>query len=155
MHFYWNGIPCIHHLNRNAFMHEQTTIDIHEEEVPKLVYPLWWGKPVGRVCRWQDSPDQCPMPINADQNHGIDPKCLSMPIIADQCRSIPLNSSQIERNWEELIGIDRHWSEFINIGINARIFIGIDRHWSALGIESHWRVQRHEESLMKLSGMIH
>ncbi len=22
----------------------------------------------------QDSPDQCPMPINADQNHGIDPK---------------------------------------------------------------------------------
>ena len=33
-------------------------------------------------------------PLNADQNHGIDPKCLSMPIIADQCQSIPINSSQ-------------------------------------------------------------
>ncbi len=28
----------------------------------------------------QDSLDHCPMPINADQNHGIDLKCLSMPI---------------------------------------------------------------------------
>ncbi len=53
--------------------------------------------------------DQCQsMPINADQNHGIDPKCL---------------------------GIDRHWSELIDIGINARILIGIDQHWSALGID--------------------
>ncbi len=26
---------------------------------------------------------------NADQKHGIDPKCLSMPIVADQCRSMP------------------------------------------------------------------
>ena len=31
---------------------------------------------------------------NPDQNHGIDLKCLSMPIIADQFRSIPLNADQ-------------------------------------------------------------
>ncbi len=49
------------------------------------------------------------MSINADQNHGIDPKCLSIPIIADQFLS--------------------------NIGINARILSGIDRYWSALGID--------------------
>ncbi len=34
---------------------------------------------------------------NADQNHSIDPECLSMPIIADQ-----------------LIGIDRHWDQCQN-----------------------------------------
>ncbi len=56
----------------------------------------------------QDSLDHCPMPINADQNHGIDPKCLSIPIIADQ-------------------------SELIDIGINARILSGIDRHWALIG----------------------
>ena len=28
------------------FMHEQTTIGIHEEEVPKLVYTLFWCRPV-------------------------------------------------------------------------------------------------------------
>ncbi len=33
----------------------------------------------------KDSLDQCPMPINADQNHGIDPKCLSTLIIVIQC----------------------------------------------------------------------
>ncbi len=32
--------------------------------------------------------NQCPMPINAAQNHGIGPKCLSMPINADQFRSV-------------------------------------------------------------------
>ncbi len=74
----------------------------------------------------QDSPDQCPMPINADQNHGIDPKCLSMPIIADQCWSFPLN-------WDELIGIHRHWNELIDIGINARTLILIDLHWALTG----------------------
>ncbi len=31
---------------------------------------------------------------NADQNHGIDPKCLSMPLNADQFQSIPLNADQ-------------------------------------------------------------
>ena len=41
----------------------------------------------------QDSLDLRPMPINADQNHGIGPKSLLMPIIADR---------------SELIGIDRH-----------------------------------------------
>ena len=51
------------------------------------------------------------MPINADQNPAIDPKCLSMPIIANQ-------------------------SELIDIRINARIFIDIDRHWSAISRHS-------------------
>ncbi len=68
----------------------------------------------------QDSLDQCPMSINADQNHGIDPKRLSMPVIADQCRLIPINS--IIR---ALVGIDRHWYRCQNF----------DRHWSALSID--------------------
>ncbi len=55
----------------------------------------------------QDSLNQCPMPINANQNHGIDPKCLSMPIIANQ-------------------------SELIDIEINASIWIGIDWHWAVI-----------------------
>ena len=54
---------------------------------------------------------------NADQNHGIDQKCLSMPIDSDQ--------SDIDRHWSELISIDQHWSELIDIGINARISICI------------------------------
>ncbi len=48
----------------------------------------------------QDSLDQCPMPINADQNHGIDPKCL---------------------------GIDRHWLGSMPVFRSALIGIG---HWS-------------------------
>ena len=56
---------------------------------------------------------------NADQNHGIDPKCLSMPINSSQCR-------------EESIGIDHYWSKSIDIGINARILIGIDQNWSLI-----------------------
>ncbi len=39
---------------------------------------------------FQDYLNQCPMPRNADQNYGIDPKCFSIPIIASQCRSIPI-----------------------------------------------------------------
>ncbi len=43
------------------------------------------------VLKWmycvQDSPDQCPMPINTDQNSGIDPKYLSIKIYGDQWRS--------------------------------------------------------------------
>ena len=31
---------------------------------------------------------------NQNQNLGIDPKCLSMPLNADQFRSIPLNADQ-------------------------------------------------------------
>ncbi len=36
------------------------------------------------MCILQDSLDHCPLPINANQNQGIDPKCLSMPINSDQ-----------------------------------------------------------------------
>ncbi len=42
----FTGVRIGSHLNRNVFMHEQTTIGIHEEEVPKLVYILFWCKPV-------------------------------------------------------------------------------------------------------------
>ena len=55
---------------------------------------------------------------NADQNPGIDPKYLSMQIIADQC-------------W--LIGIARQWSVFIGIGINAASLIGIVRYLALIG----------------------
>ena len=61
----------------------------------------------------QDSPNQCPMPINADQNHDIDLKCLSMLIIADQ-------------NWEEWIRIDRNWSTFGSMPGFCSV-LGIDR----------------------------
>ncbi len=46
---------------------------------------------------------------NIDRNHGIDPKCLSMPLNADQSRSISINSNQFQniyRHWLAL-GIDR------------------------------------------------
>ncbi len=42
----FTGVSIGSHLNRNAFMHKQTTIAIHEEEVPKLVYTLFCCKPV-------------------------------------------------------------------------------------------------------------
>ncbi len=109
----------------------------------------------------QDTPDQHPMPINADQNQGIGSKflsmpintgidqhwlslisiyswikqncyqCWSMPINADQCRSMQINAGSILLDLA-LVGIDRHWEELI----------GIDRHWSALGsshnFDRHW-----------------
>ena len=37
----------------------------------------------------QDSLDQCPMPINAEKNSGIDPN-------ANQFRSMPINSDQFD-----------------------------------------------------------
>ena len=38
--------------------------------------------------------DQCrSMPINADQNHGIDPK---LPLNADHCRSMVIDSNQFQ-----------------------------------------------------------
>ena len=62
----------------------------------------------------QVSPDQCPMPINA-QSMPIkilalvpmsinSDQCRSMPINADQFRSIPLNADQCRS-----IGIERHF----------------------------------------------
>ena len=44
----------------------------------------------------QDSLNQCPMPINTNQNSGIDLKFLSLPINADQFFSIPLNVDQCQ-----------------------------------------------------------
>ena len=47
VHILWNGIQCIYHCSLvysldhiQLQMHEKTTIGIHEEEVPKLVYTL-------------------------------------------------------------------------------------------------------------------
>ena len=34
------------HFHKNAYMHKQTTIGIHKEDVPKLVYTLFCCKPV-------------------------------------------------------------------------------------------------------------
>ncbi len=116
------------------------------------------------------------MPINGDQNSGIDPKFLSIAIIADQCRSIPLNFSQfrsmpinadqcqIKQNWS---GIDRHWSALIDIDRHWSALIGIDRHWSALiciyinfswsamiAIDRHWSplrdIDRHWLALISI-----
>ncbi len=82
---------------------------------------------------FQDSLDQCPMPINVDQNSSIDPNVdqfRSMPINSDQCRLIG-----IERNWSELIGIDRQWSALRDISDQCHDF---DRHWLALVGIGHW-----------------
>ncbi len=63
----------------------------------------------------QDSLDQCTMPINADQNSGIDPyvdQFRSMPTNADQFRAIPLNADQCRSMQinarSSRIGIDWH-----------------------------------------------
>ncbi len=77
------------------------------------------------------------MPISADQNHGIDPKCLWLPI----------NANLLDL---ELVGIDLHWSELIDIRINARILISIDPHWSVLGIDlgSPVKIIRRQQALL-------
>ncbi len=41
-----DGVHIGSHFHKNAYMHELTTIGIHKEEVPKLVYTLFWCKPV-------------------------------------------------------------------------------------------------------------
>ena len=51
----FTGVRIGYHLNRNAFMHGQTTIGIHEEEVPKLVYRkklLFYQKIIDTVVLW-------------------------------------------------------------------------------------------------------
>ena len=40
------GVRIGSHFHKNAYMHEKTTIGIHREKVPKLVYTLFWCKPV-------------------------------------------------------------------------------------------------------------
>ena len=49
-------------LNTNAYMHEQTTIGIHEEEVPKLVY---WCTPFSAVSLYTTSLHS---KLNSDNN---------------------------------------------------------------------------------------
>ncbi len=108
-HCYWNFTIPIH--NAQGGLSKQRHV------LPFGIRPM------------QDSLDQCPMPINADQNSGIDPN-------VDQFLSMPDQAELIRHwsalNWSELIGNDRHWEAF---RINAMILIGIDRHWSALGID--------------------
>ena len=76
------------------------------------------------ICRTPPINAQCwSMPINADQNYGIDSN-------VDQFRSMPI------KNWEELIGIDRQWSALRDISDQ---FHDIDRHWSTLiDIDLYW-----------------
>ncbi len=111
---------------------------------------------------FQDSPDQCPMPIKIMALIRNTSQCRSLPINADQFRSIPLNVDQcrlmpdqaelirhwsaltvftnvlmmpwsgIDRHWEKLIRIDRQWSALRGISDQCHDF---DRHCSALGID--------------------
>ena len=41
-----DGVRIGSNFHKNAYMHEQTTIGIHEEEVSKLVYTLFFCKAV-------------------------------------------------------------------------------------------------------------
>ncbi len=69
------------------------------------------------------------MSIIADQNPGIDPKYLSMPIISDQCWS---ELVRIERNLSTLIGNDRHWlamGSMPQFWLALIMLIDIDHHW--------------------------
>ncbi len=120
-----------------------------------FLLPYWFFSQTYKLSFIQDSPDKCPMPINAAQNSSIDPnvdQCgsiainadqssqfLSIPMNADQCQSMPdqlmfywcLDPAliDIDRNWEELGGIDRHWSTMI----------GIERHFGSMPwFWSHW-----------------
>ncbi len=45
----FTGVRIGSHLNRNAFMHGQITIGIHEEEVPKRVYTFFLCKPMTKL----------------------------------------------------------------------------------------------------------
>ena len=74
------------------------------------IEPIWWN------LIYQDSIDQCPIPIISDQ-------FLSIPINSDQCRSMP--DQGIDRHLADLRGmfsIDWQWS----------VLIGIDRHWTMI-----------------------
>ncbi len=85
----------------------------------------------------QDSPDQCPMPINTDQ-------CQSKFWHWSQCWSIPINADPAftlelalvicgpSENKGALIGIERNWSALIGI---ERHFRSMPWFWSALGID--------------------
>ena len=65
---------------------------------PKIYIMPWYCE------RQEDSMDQCPMPIYADQNSGIDPKYRSININFIKILLIILGI-----NNGNLIGIDRHW----------------------------------------------
>ncbi len=59
-------------------------------------------------------------------------QCRSIPIIADQFLSIPINFDQC-RHWSEFRGIDRQWSAMIS---NGRHFGSMPRFWPGiLGID--------------------
>ncbi len=44
-----DGVHIGSHFHKNVYMHELTTIGIHKEEVPKLVYTIFWCKPMKHV----------------------------------------------------------------------------------------------------------
>ena len=88
----------------------------------------------------QESLNQCPIPINTDQCRSKSWHWSKMPLNADHCWSMPINSDQfLSTHFMNagsilldlaLIGIERNWSELIDIWINARILNSIERHWS-------------------------
>ena len=91
----------------------------------------------------QDSLDHCPIPVNTDQNCGIDPDAnqyRSSLTNADQFLSISINARSrgcftdaLIQHWSALRGIDRQW--LIVSGISYQ---GFDPHWSALIGIGHW-----------------
>ncbi len=107
----------------------------------------------------QDSPDQWPMLINADQNSSINPN-------VDQFRSMPINALRgIDWNWSALIGIERH---FVSMPWFWSTLIDIDRHWaliegvlSNVGLplstvwQSHWTFSKCEVLMYCSSNNIH
>ncbi len=75
-----------------------------------------------------DSLDHCPMPINANQNHAIDMKYLSMPIIANQYGIGP----KIKKLWRKVhLFYDVFITAFLS-GLLTDWLIGIDRHWAMI-----------------------
>ena len=68
------------------------------------------------------------LPSNTDQILGIDPKYLSMPIIADQFLSIPLNADQCQIKASVIGTNNTFWS----------VLIDIDQHWAMIKRVLHW-----------------
>ena len=60
--------------------------DVHDIPLKNLDTDALYGPRMCFRSYWyQDSLDQCPMPINADQNHGIDQKFLSTLLLVYTC----------------------------------------------------------------------
>ncbi len=114
----------------------------NHENLFTLYVPLhdYWESAARSQLSIQDSLDQCPMPIKANQNCHIDPNAdqnRSLPINVNQIWSIPINAGSrigIDRNWSALNRIDRKWSALRGISDKCQDF---GRRWSVLGIYTY------------------